>query len=223
MKRAFKGLRIGAVAASLALGLQMFGSLAAGPGADAHNGAVQATTRVHVRAEPTTRSSSLTILNPGQQVTAEGTSNGWTKVDWNGRTAYVFAKYLSSSGTDSKVVSSAAPSNSYTTANLNVRTGPGLQHRVVTVASRGTQLNLTGRISGAYTQIDWRGTDRWVATRYLSVNTPSSNASRPATTGSMQTTANLHIRVGSSTSNRSVGVVPRGTVLPVTGRAQNNF
>lgn len=222
MKRAFKGLRIAAVATALALGLQMFGSLATGPGADAHNGAVRATTRVHVRAEPSTQSSSLTILNPGQQVTASGTTGGWTKVDWNGRTAYVFAKYLSTSGSETRVVASAAPSNSYTTANLNVRSGPGLEHRVVAVASKNTQLNLTGRISGAYTQVNYRAADRWVATRYLSVNTQS-DSSQPNTTGSVQTNANLNLRVGASTANRTVGVVPSGTILPTTGREQTNF
>lgn len=222
MKRAFKGLRIGAAAASLALAVQMFGSLAIGPGADAHNGPVQATTRVHVRAEPTTQSSSLTILDPGQQVNASGTSDGWTKVDWNGRTAYVFAKYLSASGSDSRIVASAAPSNSYTTANLNVRSGPGLEHRVVAVAARGTQLNLTGRISGSYTQVNYRDAERWVATRYLSVNTTTGSAT-PKAIGSVQTTANLNLRVGASTANRSVGVVPNGTVLPMTGREQTGF
>lgn len=223
MKRVVKGLRIGAAATGLALAVQLFGSLAVGPGADALSGPAKATTRVHVRAEPTTQSNSLTILNVGQQVTAAGTANGWTTVSWNGRTGYVFSKYLTTSTDSSRVVESAAPSNSYTTANLNVRTGPSLQHSVVAVASKGATLDLTGRISGAYTQVVWQGSERWVATRYLSVNTPTSGATAPEAKGSMQTTANLNVRVGSSTSHRTVGVVPRGTILPVTGASANGF
>lgn len=223
MKRALRGLRIGAMAASLALGVQMFGSLAIGPGADAHSGAVKATTRVHVRTQPTTQSKSLTILSPGQQVTAAGTTDGWTKVTWNGQTAYVYAKYLTATSDSTRVDGSALPSNSYTTANLNVRSGPSLRHSVVAVASKGTVMSLTGRISGAYTQVVWKGVERWVATAYLSVNTPDPAKPRPVTSGSMQTTANLNIRTGASTSFRSVGVVPRGTILPITGKTSNGF
>lgn len=223
MKRALKLVRGGAIATGLALTAQLFGSLAAAPGADALNGDVRATTRVNVRAEPTTSSRSLTVLKPGDQVTAHGTSDGWTKVTWNGTTAYVYSSYLTTQTGTNRITSTAAPSNSYTTANLNVRSGPSMNDRVIAVAQRGTVMDLTGRISGAYTQVVWRGQERWVASRYLSVNTPVEGGSRLDTQSSSQTTANVNIRVGASTSYRSVGVVPRGTILGLTGKTQQGF
>lgn len=220
--RAVKGLRMGAAMATLAVGVQMFGSLALGPGADAHSGTVAATTRVHVRAQPSTSSASLTILSPGQRVTAAGTSNGWTKVSWQGRTAYVYSKYLTSTQTTDQVTTSGSSGAAYTTANLNVRTGPSTSHTIVAVAPKGKSLSLTGKVSGSFSQITWNGSARWVATRYLAKSAPSSTGTSSAK-GSVQTTENLNIRTGASTSYRSVAVAPKGSIMATTGRTQGSF
>ena len=222
MKKAIKGLRLTATATALAVSAQLFGSVALGPGADALNGTVEATTRVHVRTQPTTSSTSLTVLNPGQKVQAKGTTNGWTKVDWNGRTAYVYSKYLTTTASSTPVVNTGTSSSATTTANLNVRTGPSLQYRIVAVAPRGTTVSLTGRTSGSFAQVMWQGTERWMSTQYLSMGT-STPVAPDAKTGSVQTTANLNIRTGSSTSYRRVAVAPRGTILAATGKTANGF
>ncbi len=216
-----KGLRVGAAAAALTMGMQLFGSLALGPGAEALQGTVRATTRVHVRAKPTTASASLTILDRGANVVATGTTGSWTKVRWRGRTAYVYSKYLTSntSGTAAKVTQTRR-GTMRTTANLNVRTGPSLNNRVVGVAPRGTAMSLTGRSSGDYTQVTWRGTQRWVAARYLSAGTTGGAVPKVAT---VQTTANLNVRVGSALGHRSVAIASKGTVMPTTGRVANGF
>lgn len=218
-----KGLRIGAAAATLALGVQMFGSLAAGPGADAHNGAVQATTWVHVRSEPTTSSRSLAVLNPGQKVTASGATNGWTTISWNGKQAYVYSQYLSGGSSSGSVVSGSTTGTATTTSALNVRTGPGTSYRSVTVVAKGTKLELTGRTSGDWRQVKHGGADRWVHGRYVTTGSvdPSSGS---AAQGSVQTTAsNLHIRAGASTSSQSITLVKRGTILTTTGATKSGF
>ncbi|MDU7359820.1 MAG: SH3 domain-containing protein [Propionibacteriaceae bacterium] len=221
--RAKQGLRATAAAASLALGIQMFGSLATGPGADAHSGTVQATTRVHVRSQPTTSSASLTILNTGTKVQAAGTVNGWTKITWNGRVAYVYSKYLTTTAKQAPVTTKSASGQSRTTANLIVRTGPSLQHRRVALATKGTAVALTGKTSGNYTQISWQGTPRWVASRYLTTQASGGTSSASTSGRSVQTTENLNIRTGPGTRYRFAGVATKGTVLPATGRTNGGF
>lgn len=219
MVSGFKGARIVASAAALALTAQL-GAVALSPGADALNGTVAATTRVHVRSEPTTKSRSLTILSPGQTVQAHGTTSGWTKVTWNGKTAYVYSKYLTLKN-DDRIIDNGPTGPARTTANLNIRSGASTQGRVIAVARKGTTVTLTGRVSGAYSQVKWQGADRWAATRYLTV--APRNPNTPPATGSVQTTANLNMREGSSTRHRSAGIAPRGTVLATTGKIENGF
>ncbi len=55
-----------------------------------------ATVDVNVRASYTTNSDKLGVLATGEKVMVIGvTSNGWAKIEYNGRFAYVFAEYLS--------------------------------------------------------------------------------------------------------------------------------
>lgn len=58
-----------------------------------------ATANVNVRANYTTKSEVLASLKPGQKVKVTGRSaNGWMRVIYEGRDAYVYQKYLSDSG-----------------------------------------------------------------------------------------------------------------------------
>lgn len=223
--RALQGMRITAAAASLALGMQLFGSLATGPGADAHSGTVQATTRVHVRAQPTTRSASLTILSPGAKVSASGTVNGWTKITWRGRVAYVYSKYLTTSRSSAPAAAASSTTStgaSYVTANLIVRSGPSTKYRRVGLAPKGSMVHPNGKVQGGYTQIKWGRYGRWVATRYLS-NSKTGTTRPAATQNTVQTTENLNIRSGAGTNYRLVGTAKKGTVMPSTGRTVNGF
>lgn len=56
---------------------------------------VYATTAVNVRRDPSTSQKPLSYLNYGEAVRRIGVgSNGWSKVIYNGKEAYVFSKYL---------------------------------------------------------------------------------------------------------------------------------
>ncbi|RRD46952.1 SH3 domain-containing protein [Tessaracoccus sp. OH4464_COT-324] len=219
--RTWKLIRNGAMATALAVSAQTLGSLVASPSADAFHGTVAATTRVHVRSEPSTKSRSLTVLSPGQQVSAHGTHNGWTKVTWQGRTAYVYAKYLSGATTEAQV-STGSAGTARTTANLNVRVGPSSGHRIVAVIRKGTAVRLTGSVSGGYSQITFRGEHRWVSTSYLTQET-ALTPPPPAVAGKLQATENLHARSGAGVQHRSHGIMPRGTIVDATGETSNGF
>lgn len=62
-----------------------------------------ATAFVNVRSSYTTQSDVLTSLSPGQKVRVTGRSaNGWMRIIYNGRDAYVYQKYLNDSVPTSK-------------------------------------------------------------------------------------------------------------------------
>lgn len=224
MNPILKGLR-GTVAAVVVAGLvQSVGSMALGPLADASNSALTATTAVNIRAAATTNSARLGILFRGERIQAVGASNGWTKVSFKGRTGYVASAYLSSSSTGTqKPSTSAATGDVYTTANLNLRAGASLSSSVTRVATTGTKLRLTGTISGAYSQVQYSSRTLWAATSYLSGTAGAPTQSLPATTGRVRATAALMIRTTSNRSFVSLGDVPRGTILEVTGAVVNGL
>lgn len=229
MKRALKGLRGVAAAASVAVLVQGLGTLALSPSADAGNGEVTATTRVHVRTGPSTSTKSLAILSKGQTLPSLGSSNGWTKVTYQGKTAYVYSTYLSGSTSGapssqtSNGTSSGATGTVYTTANLNLRTGPSTRDSIKVVAKRGTKLTLLGKTSGGFAQLTYNGSTLWASTQYLSSTPASSTSSLPKVTGQKRGTTALMIRTTSTSSFKSLGDAPKGTIFNVTGVTQNGM
>src|SRR5450759_2483045 len=229
-----RGLRAMGAAAALAVGLSGVG-LIVGPAAVADT-VMTATTTVNVRASASTSSAVIGVLPSGNNVTATGAStNGWTKVSFNGRTAYVYSTYLKAAGT----TASAAPavkSASLTATTLeavNARTGPGLTYSVWTVLPKGRAITVTGVTQNGYAQL----TDgHWVSSSWISVaaasTTPAASTAQavtskasspalPAITGQVRATAALMIRTTSGADYANLGDIPAGTVLNVTGVVTN--
>lgn len=228
MNKALRGVRCVAAAAGIAVLVQGLGGLALGPSADAGNGTVTATTRVHVRTGPSTSSKSLTILDKGEALPAGPSSDGWTKVTYEGQTGYVASAYLD--GSTSQAPSSETSNGTtkgvggfvYTTANLNLRTGPSLRDPVKVVVKRNTRLSLTGKVSADYLQITYAGKTLWASASYLS-SSSGSGTLLPKVTGQARATTALMIRTSPTSSFTNLGDVPRGTILDVTGVKENGM
>jgi peptidoglycan DL-endopeptidase CwlO len=210
-----RGLRAMGAAAALAVGLSGVG-LIVGPAAVADT-VMTATTAVNVRAGAGTSSAVIGVLHTGNTVNATSASaNGWTKVSYNGRTAYVYSTYLKAAGTTASPAP-AATSTSLTATTLeavNARTGPGLTYSVWTVLPKGRAIIVTGVTQNGYAQL----TDgHWVSSSWISV----AAASTTAITGQVRATAALMIRTTSGAGYTSLGDIPAGTVLNVTGVVTN--
>ncbi|MBB1515018.1 SH3 domain-containing protein [Tessaracoccus sp. MC1679] len=230
MRTAFKGLRGIGAAAGIAVLVQGLGTLAIGPAADAEIANVTATTNVNIRTAPTVSSTRLAVLQKGQSLPSQGSSNGWTTVTYQGRTAYVASAYLNggtAASTPSSTTSNGSTTSStgtvYTTANLNLRVGPSLSDAVSVVVQRGTALQLAGKVSGAYVQVSHNGKLLWAASQYISATAAAAYGQLPAVTGKGRATAALMIRTTPYTGFVNLGDVPAGTILDTTGVVTNGM
>ncbi|TRY20007.1 SH3 domain-containing protein [Tessaracoccus rhinocerotis] len=227
MNRVLKGLRGIAIAGTMAALVQGTANVALSLSAEAAGTQLTATTAVNVRSGPSVTNSRVGILYKGEKVTAGSSKNGWTEVTWGGKTAYVATAYL----TTGSVAKNAAPSPAasaaqgtvYTTSNLNLRVGPTINDPVSVVATQGTKLALTGKISGSYSQVQYNSSTLWAATGYLSSSEGAPTQSLPAVKQKARATTALMIRTTSGRDFKSLGDVPRGTILELTGTVQNNM
>lgn len=227
MRKALKGLRGVAAAAGVAVLVQGLGTLTLGPSADAVNGNVTTTTRVNIRTGPSTSYSSLAVVAKGTSLPSLGATGGWTKVTYKGKTAYVSSTYVAGNSSPSSQTSQGTTSGStgtrYTTANLNLRTGPSLKDKVQVIASRGAQLSLTGKVSGSYAQVTYNGRTLWASTSYLAPAKQTSPSALPKVTGKARGTTALMVRTSSSSKFTNLGDAPKGTIFDVTGVKQNGM
>jgi uncharacterized protein YraI len=117
------------------------------------------------------------------------------------------------------------------TGALNLRSGPGIEHGVITSVSYGTQVGLTGYRNAAANWVQVRladGRQGWMHASYLRSSTPISSlavidAPPPATGGPTGQTAtvinaaHLNVRSGPGVGFSVLTVISRGTVVELAG------
>jgi uncharacterized protein YgiM (DUF1202 family) len=176
-----------------------------------------ATVGVNIRSGTSTKTAILGGLYRGQTVTAISSSNGWTKIEFAGSTAYVANKFLTKGSKLPPPKRLGSGTVKITTTALNLRTGPGLSYKVIKVLKEGTKVTLTGKTARGWAQLVSGKSTGWSSMQYLA----DSTTGRPAIIGTRVATADLDIRTTSGANARTVAEVKKGTALSVTGAIQN--
>lgn len=191
----------------------------------AKTSSVTATEGVNIRSGPGTTYPVVGGLYRGQSIAAISSDNGWTKVTFNGSTAYISSQYLTKKKTAAPASPSSKPAEimistsgvKVTTARLNVRTGAGLGFDVVTTLAEGSTVAMTGKQKAGFSEISYDGAKRWVSSQYLA----SSMTGLPKVTGTRIATADLLVRTTSGEDFKVVTEVKKGDKVSVTGATQN--
>lgn len=194
----------------------------------ASKGTVTTTANLNLREGPSLKQRVVKVAKKGTALKLTGSVSGdFSQITHDGKTLWAATKYLKLSSSQGKGNSSSQPPSAnqgsvYTTANLNLRKGPSLTQAVVRVAGKGTKLSLTGSIDGAYSQVVHNGQTLWAATQYLSQSS-SPSKSLPAIKSQGKATTALMIRTTSGSDFKSLGDVPKGTILDLTGKVTNGM
>ncbi len=176
-----------------------------------------ATVGVNIRSGSSTNTDILGGLFRGQTVTAISSSQGWTKISYDGSTAYVASRYLTKGKDLPPPLRIGRGTVKVTTTALNLRSGPGLSYSVIKVLKGGARVTMTGKTARGWAQLVNGRSTGWSSMQYL----VSSMYGRPTIIGKRVATADLDIRTTSGTDSRTVTEVRKGTALSVTGAIQN--
>lgn len=183
---------------------------------------VTSTTNVNVRSGPGNSYSVLTVMKSGTTTSSLGTSGNWTKVTVNGKTGYVYNKYLTSGSNAPSTPTTSTSKTVYVTASaLNVRSGAGTSYSVIGSLSKGKAASVVGT-SGNWYKIKYGSGYGYISASYTSAKAPSSSTSNtPPTTSTSSgktyysTTAGLNVRSGPGTSYASKGTLSYGQAVSV--------
>lgn len=213
----------------LAAAMLQLVAIVASPPADANNQVATTSSWVNIRSGPGTGYRKLGVLYQGQSLEVVGRRGNWTMVRYNGQTAYIYSSYLSIRSSSATQVSSGGRTGTvHSTARLNVRTGPSLNSHVVTTVNPHTEFTLTGRSSNGFSEVTYRGATRWVWSAYITspssrpqAPAPAPSAKLPKVTGKMRLTGRLMIRSDDTPNFTSLGKLPIGSIIDVTGVKRN--
>jgi uncharacterized protein YgiM (DUF1202 family) len=108
------------------------------------------------------------------------------------------------------------------TAELIVRSGPGLDQSVITTHKPGVYIKGTGKIKKKWLPISFNGGTAYVYTQWVKAK----NTTKPLVTGTkrkLYTTKNVNIRSKAKTKSTLVKKVKKNTKLTVTGRTSGKY
>ena len=137
------------------------------------------TTSLNVRSGPNTSYGLLGKLPKGSKVEVISESNGWSKIKYNGKDAYVSSMYLSDVSQSNSDNSSQSNDKKNTdkvvnTASLNVRSGPGSTYSKLGKVYKGSKVTVLSESSG-WAKINFNNKEAFVVGNYLSTSADTSN------------------------------------------------
>lgn len=185
------------------------------------SGSATAISAVNIRSAATTASTVVGVLAKGASIPVTGkTSGGWTEVVHNGVNRWISTNYL----TTGSVSTSPVTGQVRTTAELYLRTGGSLSSPPDGLLPANSVVDTTGKTTADYTEIVYKGVNRWIATRYTKpVDSGPAAPTLPAVTGTVTVTVgSLYVRATSAADGAVVATVYRGASLQTTGVTQGD-
>lgn len=145
---------------------------------------------LNVRTGPSTSYATIGKLNKGTRVEVISESAGWSKINYNNKTAYVSSGYLKAVSTSTPDTKPEDTTQQYkeikvvNTDGLNVRKGPSTSYESIGKIDKGTSVEVISESDG-WSKINYKNTTAYVATWYL--DKISSNEQVPPVVGGEST------------------------------------
>lgn len=187
------------------------------------------TANVHMRKGAGVSNSSIMILKKGSKVTGTGKTSGkWIEIKSGSKTGWVSSAYLkkaSSSASNTKPSSpqtSTPPKVSKTSykvlADLNVREKSSTNSKKLGLLKKGSKVDVYS-VSGGWAKIKLNGKTAYVSSTYIAKD----SGKHVAKVVTKKTTANVHIRSGAGTKNKSLVLMSKGKTVTLTNKKSGKW
>ncbi len=212
MKKVLVALGIGAVAVSLNMDKSY-----------ADSTAIVNVSALNVRSGPGLNYSKTEVVYKGASLTIIETQGDWSHVILSsGSKGWVYSSYIKSQSSSS-ISNSTQSTQTINVSYVNVRSGPGKEYSIKSVASYGNKVTIISK-SGQWCNIKLsNGTTGWINEKYISSGTSSNNSGTSSgftpSNGKVKCYSNLNVRSGPSTSYRIKAKLTYGQVVKLTDKS----
>ena len=168
---------------------------------------------VNIRAKAKNSGKVLGVANNGDTFEYKGKSGSWTKVAYNGGTAYIYTSYLTvTKGTETPKGTTMYVVN---TDELNIRASSKSSSTILGTLKKGDEVNVIGT-SGKWVKITYKDGTAWVYASYVSkFKSEADVVGKTATIVNASTKVN--IRSKASSSSKKLGTAVNGETFKITG------
>ncbi|MEN0072175.1 MAG: SH3 domain-containing protein [Propionicimonas sp.] len=179
---------------------------------------------VNLRTAASLTSEILKVLKKGTSVDATGRSSGdFTEVTVDGTVRWLYTKYVSG-GTTTTPTPPTTVANVVTTSTLALRTSASEASTSLGDVKPNTEVGLTGKHSGSYTQAVVDTRTGWLLTGYLKAAASGPTVTLPVSVGLRYINAtDVNVRKDADVESTKLATLARSTVLQATGPAKNKY
>lgn len=182
---------------------------------------------LNVRQSASTKSKKVGTIKNNTKVTVLSSKNGWSKISFNKKTAYVYSIYLTSTKPKTASVSSTKVLTYYvktgTSAKLNVRQSKSTASKLLGSLKNGTKVEVVS-YSKTWSKIKYAKGYGYVSSKYIQTKKLTTATVEKPLAGTYYATpglfTNLNVRKSASTSSEKIGQIKQSTKLTVY--AQNS-
>lgn len=172
---------------------------------------------VNLREGPGTDYDRVTSADRGDEFKRTGTTdNGWSRVTYSGKDAYVSNSYVSTDKPDPII--SDASGNVVVKKDANLRKGPGTEHDVVKTVDANTELERTGESDNGWTRVKVDGEELYISSSLI-----EEKVSVTERIGTVVLTGDANLRKGPGTEYDVIATEEKGTELERTGETWNSW
>ena len=246
MIRPKRSVRGAAATIALTSGISVVAPAVIGSVAHAANTQTMYTTAdVNVRSASSNTGRVLTVAARGQSVKVTGEKvRGWVPVAVNGTSGWIYQRYLTEENVHPvHFGSDPLPDTMIAAVPVNVRSDSANAGKVLTVAERGQQVQVTGRPDGGWVPVSVNGKSGWIYGRYLTTGKAAAPPAKPKTktdakndsstsrdqgrpalgNAATRTTSGLNMRTAPSPSGQVINQLASGAGVQVTGEVHGNW
>lgn len=183
------------------------------------------TANLNMRTQGNTNSKIILTIPKGETVNVVEQGKSWSKVEYKGKQGYSYNRYLKEVITQTVNVELKVNTKE---SNLNVRTGPSTNFKVIGNLKKGATVKASAKVDGWY-KINFKGQVGYISGEYVkiingSTNNGGTNNGEVSATGTMRVTASsLRIRKGAGTDTATIGYLDRGEEVKVLGKTNNGW
>ena len=144
------------------------------------NETVYTTERVNLRKNYSTSSEKISTLSKDTKLTRTGiSSNGWSRVNYNGQTGYIFSQYLTAKAEAPKeekpqeIKIKEVKETMYASQNCNLRKSWSTDSEKAGYLTKGQEITRTGIVENGWSRLEYKGNTVYVKSSLISKEKPA--------------------------------------------------
>ncbi|MBE5996123.1 MAG: hypothetical protein E7240_02060 [Lachnospiraceae bacterium] len=181
---------------------------------------MKTTTAVNLRKEASSTSAKITVVPEGAKVTVVSTSNAkWYKVTYNGKTGFIYSKYLGNKQTANETKIMAE--------DLNMRSSMSKANNknIIKVIPKGAVVTILSKEADMWYKVSYGGKTGYIKGGHFTDDTSRMDNSSSSSTETKKMAEDLKMRSSKSKSSDSnlIQIIPKGAKVTILSKESDGW